>query len=242
MVAVGLKRGDIRRDQLEKTASSGAEKIVKLAYFYKIPLRSSIAEKVRLQSDKLTFVRAIICFPHVASLLLFKQHAFVKNGAKSVLASEQLPEAMKHVGFCGLIPTSCDPDLRKAYVYAHAAYMVDLGKLVNPDDKRSLREMVLSQVECSKAGVHKVPYDDESRVGFLRAVGLTDAGVFKKIVDVCNNACKDVGEPELDLATAEMNHIKNGMVCFFEDESKDVSADELAKGLADKNELFVSKD
>ncbi|XP_076908316.1 uncharacterized protein LOC143565130 [Bidens hawaiensis] len=236
--------GDVRRDQLQVTSSDGAQRMVELAYWYKIPLRSASGEKVRLRDDTLTFVRAVTCFPHLASLILFKKEACAKNGVESVLASEQLPEPMKHVGFCGLVPKNCDPDLMKAYVYAHAAYMVDLGKLVNLDDKRSLKQMVLSQVECSKAGVlYKVPYDDEFRVGILRAVGLTDAVVFKKIVDVCNNVCKVVGEPELDFATAEKNHIKNNMVCFFEEENKDLVAGEHAKALADhKNELLASKD
>ncbi|XP_076939786.1 uncharacterized protein LOC143608708 [Bidens hawaiensis] len=182
MVAIGLKHGDVRRDQLQVTSSDGAQRIVELAYWYKIPLRSALGENVQLRDDTLMFVRAVICFPHFASLILFKKEACAKKGVESVLASEQLPEAMKHVGFCGLIPKSCDPYLMKAYVYAHAAYMVDLGKLVNPDDRRSLKEMVSSQLDCSKAGVRKVPYDDEFRVGNLRAVGLTDAGVFKKIV------------------------------------------------------------
>ncbi|MFS7971914.1 hypothetical protein Hanom_Chr09g00838401 [Helianthus anomalus] len=71
MVMFGLCRGDIRKDQLRKTVG-GDERIVELAYMYKIPLRSAAGERIRLQSDTLTFVRAVTCFPHVASLFLFK--------------------------------------------------------------------------------------------------------------------------------------------------------------------------
>ncbi|KAI3726929.1 hypothetical protein L1987_66736 [Smallanthus sonchifolius] len=207
MVNVGLTLGDIRKDQLGKTVPGGAERIVELAYWYKIPLRSAQGERIRLQSNTLTFVRAITCFPNIASLLLYKAFGLAKNGAESSLASEQLPDAMKHSGFCGLIPKCCDPYLMKAYSFAHTAYM---------------------------AVVEKLRYDDEFKVGVLRAVGLTDPGVFKKIVDVCNNLCKVFGEPELTFATAEKYHIKNNMICFFEEDSKDVAAGELTKDLADK--------
>ncbi|KAF5792770.1 putative nucleocapsid, Phlebovirus/Tenuivirus [Helianthus annuus] len=233
MVMFGLCRGDIRKDQLRKTVG-GDERIVELAYMYKIPLRSAAGERIRLQSDTLTFVRAVTCFPHVASLFLFKAVEFAMDGAKSVLASEQLPGAMKHSGFCGLIPKCCDPYLMKAYSFAHTAYMVDFGKMINPGDKRSLKSIALRQLDYSKSGIEKLPYSDEFKVGTLRAVGLTDPGVFKKIVDVCNNLCKVVGEPALTFATAEKNHIKNGMICFFEDDSKDVAAGEQGKKSADK--------
>ncbi|KAK1433776.1 hypothetical protein QVD17_10693 [Tagetes erecta] len=157
-----------------------------------------------------------------------------KNGAESVLASEQLPDAMKHAGFPGLIPKRCDPYLMKAYLYAHAAYMVDYGMLINSDDKRSMKELALSQMNFSKVGVEQVPYSDEFRVNYLRKVGLTEADVFKKIVDVCNNLCKEVGEPELSWETAEKYHIKNNTVCFFEDENKDAVAGALTENVVDK--------
>ncbi|KAI3785736.1 hypothetical protein L1987_44861 [Smallanthus sonchifolius] len=167
--------------------------------WYKIPMRSAVGETIQLQTDTLTFVRAIMCFPNIASLLLYKAFELAKNGAKSDLASDQLPRA-----------------------------------LMNPGDKRSLKEIASSQMNFSKVIVEKLPYSDEFRVGILSAVGLTDPVVFKTIVDVCNNLCKVVGEPELTLEAAEKYHIKNNMICFFEDDSKDVASREETKDLADK--------
>ncbi|MFS7971909.1 hypothetical protein Hanom_Chr09g00838351 [Helianthus anomalus] len=233
MVSIGLRRGDFRKDQLGVTSSVGAQRIVEVAYRYKIPLRSAPGERIRLNSDTLTFVRAIACFPHMASSLLCKTFGMAKNGAKSGLASEQLPDAMKHPGFPGLIPKCCDPYLMKAYLFSHTAYMVELGKLIKPGDKRGVKAIALNQLEYSKAGVEKLPYDDEFRVAILRVVGLTDPAVFKKIVDVCNTVCKVVDEPELTWETAEKNHIKNNMICFFEDHIKDVAVGEQVKDLAD---------
>ncbi|KAJ0755055.1 hypothetical protein HanPI659440_Chr09g0353661 [Helianthus annuus] len=207
MVMFGLCRGDIRKDQLRKTVG-GDERIVELAYMYKIPLRSAAGERIRLQSDTLTFVRAVTCFPHVATTWC--------NEAFWILWFDSQVYLMK------------------AYSFAHTAYMVDFGKMINPGDKRSLKSIALRQLDYSKSGIEKLPYSDEFKVGTLRAVGLTDPGVFKKIVDVCNNLCKVVGEPELTFATAEKNHIKNGMICFFEDDSKDVAAGEQGKKSADK--------
>ncbi|KAI3785734.1 hypothetical protein L1987_44859 [Smallanthus sonchifolius] len=114
-------------------------------------------------------------------------------------------------------PQVCDPYLMKAYLFAHAAYMVDFGKLINPGNMRSLKEMAASQLKFCKVAVEneKSPYSDKFRVGILSAVGLTDPGVFKKIVDVCNNLCKVVGEPELTLEDAEKYHLKNNKICFF---------------------------
>ncbi|KAM0033083.1 hypothetical protein Hdeb2414_s0016g00482111 [Helianthus debilis subsp. tardiflorus] len=234
MVSIGLRRGDFRKDQLGVTSSDGAQRIAELAYWYKIPLRSAPGERIRLNSDTLTFVRAIACFPHMASSLLYKTFGMAKNGANSGLASKQLPDAMKHSGFPGLIPKCCDPYLMKAYLFSHTAYMVEFGKLINPGDKRGVKAIALNQLEYSKAGVEKLPYDDEFRVAILRVVGLTDPAVFKKIIDVCNNVCKVVDEPELTWETAEKNHIKNNMICFFEDHGKDVAVGEQVKDLADK--------
>ncbi|KAI3726928.1 hypothetical protein L1987_66735 [Smallanthus sonchifolius] len=234
MVNIGLSRGDIRKDQLRKTVPGGAERIVELAYLYKIPLRSAQGERLRLQSNTLTFVRAISCFPHMASSLLYDTVGFAKGCPNSSLASEQLPDAMKHSGFCGLIPKCSDPYLMKAYSYAHTAFMVDFGKMINPSDTRSLKEMALTQLDYSKAGVKNLRYSDEFKVGILRSVGLTDPGAFKKLVDVCNNLCKVVGEPELTFATAVKYHIKKNKICFFEDESKDVAAAAQTKNWGDK--------
>ncbi|KAM0033085.1 hypothetical protein Hdeb2414_s0016g00482131 [Helianthus debilis subsp. tardiflorus] len=219
MVSIGLRRGDFRKDQLGVTSSDGAQRIVELAYWYKIPLRSAPGERIRLNSDTLTF-----------------------NGAKSGLASEQLPDAMKHPGFPGLIPKCCDPYLMKAYLFSHTAYMVDFGKMINPGDKRGVKAIALNQLEYSKARVEKLPYDDEFRVAILRVVGLTDPAVFKKIVDVCNNVCKVVDEPELTWETAEKNHIKNNMICFVEDHSKDVAVGDQVKDLADKLKTASMRD
>ncbi|KAI7754102.1 hypothetical protein M8C21_009617, partial [Ambrosia artemisiifolia] len=144
-----------------------------------------------------------------------------------------LPDAMKHSGFPGLIPKGCDPYLKKAYLFAHTAYMVDFGNLINPDDWKSLKSMASSQLDFSKVAFEKSPYPDEFRVGVLKAVGLTDPGAFKKIVDVCNNLCKEVGKPELSFETAEKDHIKNNMICFFEDDTKDVDDGELTKMITD---------
>ncbi|KAK1433779.1 hypothetical protein QVD17_10696 [Tagetes erecta] len=224
MVLNGLNRGNIRKDQFEKRAGGGDEKIKELAFRYKIPIRSAPGEMLALQSDTLTFVRAVTCFPHFASMFLYKGLGLAKDGAKSVLASSKLPRAMKHAGFPGLIPKGCDPYLMKAYLYAHAAYMVDFGMLINPGDTRSLKKMALSQLNFSKVGVDQVPYTDEFRADILSGVGLTHSAVFKKIVDVCNNLCKVVGEPKLKWAKVVKYHIKNDMVCFFKDESKDVGA------------------
>ncbi|XP_076908315.1 uncharacterized protein LOC143565129 [Bidens hawaiensis] len=188
---------------------------------------------MQLLSDTLTFTRAITCFPNLASLLLYKKVGFATNGAQTVLASEQLPDAMKHSGFGGLIPKGCDPYLKKAYVFAHTAYMVDFSMLINPGYGRSLKAIASSQIEYSKIGVEKSPHSDEFRAGFLKKLGLTDPVVFKKIVDVCNNLCKAVGKPELAFETAEY-HIKNGMICFFEDDNKDVADAELDKMMADE--------
>ncbi|KAI3785735.1 hypothetical protein L1987_44860 [Smallanthus sonchifolius] len=199
-----------RKDQLRKTVPGGAERIVELAYLYKIPLRSAPGERLRLQIG------------------------FAKGGPNSSLASEQLPDAMKHSGFLGLIPKCCNPYLMKAYSFAHTPFMVDFGKMINPGDNRSLKELALSQIDYSKAGVEKLRYSDEFKVGILRSVGLTDPAVFKKIVVVCNNLCKVVGEPELTFATAEKYHIKNNKICFSEDDSKDVAAGALTKNWGDK--------
>ncbi|KAK1433778.1 hypothetical protein QVD17_10695 [Tagetes erecta] len=230
IVLIGLRHGNVREDQLAWIAYSGAQRIKQLANWYKIHIRSYASERIQMQEDTLTFVRAITYFPFLASLILYKKVGLATNGATSVLASEQLPDAMKHAGFSGLIPKCCDLYLMKAYLFAHAAYMVDFGKLIRPNANESLKAMAIRQLRFCKNAVEneKSPYSDEFRVGYLREVGLTDAAdVFKKIVNVCNNLCKVVGEPELTLEAAEKYHIKNNMVCFFDDHSTDiVSADE----------------
>ncbi|KAK1433777.1 hypothetical protein QVD17_10694 [Tagetes erecta] len=229
MVMIGLHRGNITQDQFSRTNVAGVQRIKQLACLYEIPIRSSAREMIQLQEDTLTFVRAVTCFPAIASSILYRKIGLAKNGAKSVLASEQLPDAMKHSGFFGLIPKGCYSYLKKAYLFAHAAYMVDFVKMIDPGDMRSLKALAAGPLNCSKDTIEneKLPYSDERRVGMLRAVGLTDPGVFKKIVDVCNNLCKVVGEPEITYV--KKNHIKGNMICFFEDHKKNVAANEETK-------------
>lgn len=231
MVMIGLHRGNITQDQFARTNIAGVQRIKQLAYLYEIPIRSSAREKIQLKEDTLTFVRAVTCFPSIASSILYRKIGLAKNGARSVLTSEQLPDAMKHSGFFGLIPKGCYSYLKKAYLFAHAAYMVDFVKMIDPGDMRSLKALAAGPLNCSKDAIEneKLPYSDERRVGILRAVGLTDPSVFKKIVDVCNNMCKVVGEPEIRYETVVKKHIKNNMICFFKDHKKNVAADKETK-------------
>ncbi|KAI3807679.1 hypothetical protein L1987_23612 [Smallanthus sonchifolius] len=55
---------------------------------------SANGEMILLQTDALTFVYAIICFPHIASLLLYRLDSI---NAKRVLASKQLSDVTRHV-------------------------------------------------------------------------------------------------------------------------------------------------
>ncbi|XP_026410188.1 uncharacterized protein LOC113305348 [Papaver somniferum] len=193
IVSIGLLRGNIREDQIEKTVPEGKTRIKELIKKWGFYTRKNAKEKSILAPMTLTFSRMILLFPHFASLILFRNpvkfgNRFPDNSTRYPAQTFKLPIAMKHLGFGGLIPTGVGNLLHNEILeVASLAFMVEFSIMVNP----SFNKTFLVAYEGQKPYMHAakncaMPGSD--RIAFLISLGLDTVESITRIVEVANSA------------------------------------------------------
>ncbi|XP_026377965.1 uncharacterized protein LOC113272330 [Papaver somniferum] len=79
LVSTALLRGNIREDQIEKTAPDGKRRIKAFIKKWGFYTRKNAKEKSILRPNTLTFSRMILLFPHIASVILVSYPAKFRN-------------------------------------------------------------------------------------------------------------------------------------------------------------------
>jgi hypothetical protein len=184
IVNVGLTRGNIRKDQLERTHKDGKTRIEALATKYSIVLKENKNSSIKLGRDTLTFTRAVSVFPFMASKLL-ECGAATSDQLGCPFGSDKLPIVMRHPGFCSLIPTS--GTCGKLLFDCHCAFMISFGKKINPNSKKSLKEQYAHQSSFSQsAWTNKRVYNNELRLKAMVALNLHQSEKLEIYEEVAN--------------------------------------------------------
>lgn len=236
-VAIALLRGNIRRDQIEKTSPNGAQEINKIISFWGIKTRRSARERLTLSPDSFTFARFLVLFPHLACQLV------VTNGSKFAklpgpeltifpAQTHRLPAAMHHTGFSALIPnTLAVANFSRLLKASHLAFMTEFGRVINPNNNRTFAaEFEYQKNHVNDAMNNSMP--DEVRLKYLIGFGLDLVVNINLMINVCNDAMKAMNEnPVYGI----------GDFTVVGDRIKVVEDDELNKKLISDEEAYISK-
>lgn len=104
---------------------------------------------------------------------------------------------MKHSGFAALIPRNCDDLVKSALVSAHIAYMIDLGRIINPGGFQSVRASYDKQKKICEITMGEGRMADDGRAAYLHSVGLFDMATFKTVVTVANELMREVNADKI---------------------------------------------
>ncbi|KAG7549631.1 hypothetical protein ISN45_Aa06g004910 [Arabidopsis thaliana x Arabidopsis arenosa] len=100
-IAIALLRGNIRKDQLERTSDTGKATIKRVAATLGIEIRDKGQKTLVLTNKTLTFSRMIAPFPHLASqLIVSKESLFVKKFASFINAISFLLKLISFLLLC----------------------------------------------------------------------------------------------------------------------------------------------
>jgi hypothetical protein len=191
-VSIGLLRGNIRKDQLERTCDAGKAIIKRVAAILGIEIRDKGQRKLVLTNKTVTFSRMIAIFPHWASqLMVSKESLFVNrfasfNDANRFPAqTHKLPIAMLHSGFAGLIPReSDDMEFIDLICMCHSAFMAEFSLLITPQEQRSFHALYENQKRYTEAARGSGFNSDENRIVYLLRFGLLSSDSLDKMLKV----------------------------------------------------------
>lgn len=212
LVNIGLTRGNIRTDQLNKTSKKGKDRIEELAKKYNIKMRKSKTEKINLTNETLTFTRIVSIVPFVASQLIRAKIVIIEP-ISCQFGSNNLPSEMKHPGFACLIPGT--GYWSKIIFNAYLAYMISFGSKINPNDNSEIIVKYEKQKQFTLAAwTSKAIYGNETRIEAFSKLELNNADKWSKIyISVANELMKAIKKPlfEEEKAAAE---IKDKLITY----------------------------
>ncbi|EOA21245.1 hypothetical protein CARUB_v10001595mg, partial [Capsella rubella] len=240
-ISIALLRGNIRKDQLERTSESGKATIKAVAATLGIQIRDKGQRKLALTSKTLTFSRMIALFPHMASqLIVSKESLFVNKYASFSDANRfpaqthKLPIAMLHSGFAGLIPKESEEDMGfiDLLCMCHMDFMVEFSLLITPQEHRSFHALYENQKTYNEAARGSGLIPDEDRIVYLLAFGLLSSDSLDKMLTVAARVSTLNGRQEASV-TRNSFTIVEGHVKIVEDDAKWQELLKKAKNIVD---------
>lgn len=197
-VAVGLKRGNIRQDQIDKTADGGKLLINQAIDLFKIKIKKTKSAVLNLSPTDLTFVRFISIFPTVASTLIYKfPDQYLNRQLGKKFGAGNLPEVLRHTGAAAMIP---EGTIGKAFASLYTGYMMELSLLINKNSaKMTTDELYQNQKRFTDAAQFSGTISQESRIKWFKTFGLDNLSVFEKIVSGLNDLQKERGKSSVNI-------------------------------------------
>nr|BDR95912.1 putative capsid protein [Qingdao RNA virus 3] len=227
MIVIGLSRGNVRKDQVDRTVAEGGPRINELATVYKIPMRDNAKQSLSaaMIGNSLTFGRSIAAFPHLASLILHKSPRMVRDVFRSTLDVQSLPNCMKHSGFSALIPSTVNVTIQSMFLYASTAYMIDFSRMLNNNLRTTpTADLYHIQSKFTKIAQDKSMYSETARMNYLIGFNLHSADNFNRILDVASKLYTEVTKQVLDVTGIRNAFVKENAILMLDSAASQTNA------------------